>query len=72
MIPFLFAPGFTALNVCVCIVMISIFAVGLYLGKLSRRKLLFSGTKMADCAVIITLLVYLIQRLIVPPGASAW
>jgi predicted membrane protein (TIGR00267 family) len=67
-IPYLFAPAFTALLISVSVVTASVFAIGLYLGAVSRQSLILSALKMAGFALIISVTVYLVQRLIVPPG----
>lgn len=65
-IPYLFAPPGTAAIIAVVAVVLATFGMGLYLGKVSRRNLLFSGLKMAMFAVIVAVVVYFIEELISP------
>lgn len=65
-IPYLLAPPDIAIWISIGGVVIAIFVLGMYLGKISRRNIFFSGMKMAVFAVIVAIIVYLIQSVIAP------
>lgn len=64
--PYLFMPADRAIYLSVGLVIGVIFIIGMYLGKLSRRNILFSAVKMAFFALTVAVVVYLIQSAIVP------
>jgi len=70
LLPYLFAPVYTAMLIAVGLVTVSVFGLGFYLGSLSRQNIYFSALKMAALALSISAIVYIVQKLIVPPGGS--
>jgi predicted membrane protein (TIGR00267 family) len=48
------------------LVIMTIFFIGIYLGRVSRRNILISALKMAVFGVVIAVAVYFIQGLIAP------
>jgi predicted membrane protein (TIGR00267 family) len=65
-LPYFFLPTSQAIFVALGLVISLIFFVGIYLGVVSRRNILFSALKMVIFVVVIAVAVYLIQSLIVP------
>lgn len=65
-VPFVFLSQSVALLVSVLLVLILLFFLGVYLGKLSKENLLFSGIKMVVYSLIIATMAYIIQATIVP------
>ena len=65
-LPYLFMVPDKAVFVSVGLVIFVIFIIGMYLGKLSRRNILFSALKMSFFAASVAAVVYLIQSIIVP------
>ena len=66
LIPYLVGSGSPALIASIALVIVSVSAVGLYLGKLSKRNLVFSACKMAVSGGVVAAVVYGIQWAIVP------
>jgi len=64
-LPYLFLSISQAIYVSVALVIATVFVIGIYLGKLSRRNMLLSALKMAVFAVVVAVAVYLIQSAIV-------
>lgn len=67
-LPYVFADRSRALPISIGLVMLAVFVVGLWLGKVSKRSILFSALKMTVLAVAVAALIYGIQLLIVPHG----
>ncbi len=65
-IPYVFVSPGTAVIISVIAVVLVTFGLGIYLGKVSRRNLLFSGLKMAVFAMIVAAVVYFVEELISP------
>jgi predicted membrane protein (TIGR00267 family) len=64
-IPLLFLRGTQAIITSAALVIFLVFIIGIYLGKISKRNILFSAIKMAASAVMVALAVYFIQIVIV-------
>lgn len=64
-LPLLFLSGNQALFTSIGLVVLSVMAIGVYLGKLSRRNLIISGLKMAVYGISVAVAVYFIQEIIV-------
>jgi predicted membrane protein (TIGR00267 family) len=64
-IPLLFLDGTRAIITSAALVIFLVFIIGIYLGKISKRNILFSAVKMAASAVMVALAVYFIQVVIV-------
>jgi predicted membrane protein (TIGR00267 family) len=65
-LPYLFMSSDRAIFVSVGLVIGVIFIIGMYLGKLSKKNILFSALKMSFFAAAVAGVVYLIQSAIVP------
>lgn len=63
--PYLFLTGLQAMSVSTGLVVMTVFLIGMYLGKLSKRNILLSALKMAVFGVVVAAVVYLIQSFIV-------
>lgn len=67
-LPYLFADRSLALPISIGTVLVTVFVMGLWLGRVSKRSILFSAVKMTVLAAVVAGLVYGIQLLIVPDG----
>ena len=65
-LPYLFLPTSEAMLVAIGMVVAVTFAIGVYLGKLSKRNVILSALKMALFCVVVAAAVYLLELLIVP------
>jgi predicted membrane protein (TIGR00267 family) len=65
-LPYLFLKSPQSMFLAAGLVIMMIFLIGIYLGKVSRRNILLSALKMAFFAVAIAVAVYLIQSVITP------
>lgn len=65
-IPYLLRPFPQAMYVATGLVLIAVAAIGLYVGKLSRKNMALSALKMVACGIGVAAIVYFIQLLIVP------
>ncbi|MFW6102524.1 MAG: VIT1/CCC1 transporter family protein [Chloroflexota bacterium] len=65
-LPYLFLPTFDAMPVAIGVVIAAVSVIGIYLGKLSKRNILLSASKMGVLCIAVAGVVYLIQSLIVP------
>lgn len=65
-VPFVILPTTTALLLSVALVLILLFFLGVYLGKVSKENLILSGVKMVIYSVIVALVAYAIQAAIIP------
>ncbi|MFO8100652.1 MAG: VIT1/CCC1 transporter family protein [Dehalococcoidia bacterium] len=65
-LPYIWLDSSDAMFVASGLVIVGIFAIGIYLGKLSRRNILLYGAKMALFGAVTAVLVYLIQWAIIP------
>ena len=65
-LPYLFIPPNQAMVVSILLVLLALAVIGIYLGKLSRRNILFSALKMAAFGIVAAAAVYLVQSAIVP------
>ncbi|MCD6414342.1 MAG: TIGR00267 family protein [Candidatus Diapherotrites archaeon] len=64
--PFILLPSQVALPVSIALVLVLLFFLGVYLGKVSKENLIFSGTKMVIYSIVIAVLAYAIQAVIIP------
>jgi predicted membrane protein (TIGR00267 family) len=64
-IPYLFLTGLQAILISTGLVVLAVFLIGIYLGKLSRKNILLSALKMTFFAVVVAAVVYLIQSFII-------
>lgn len=69
-LPYLFTPPLEAMFISIGLVIAVTFIIGLYLGRVSKRNILFSALKMAVFTIIVAVAVYLIQSVIVPSQGS--
>lgn len=65
-LPYIWLDSSDAMFVASGLVIVGIFAIGIYLGRLSRRNILLYGAKMALFGAVTAVLVYLIQWAIIP------
>jgi predicted membrane protein (TIGR00267 family) len=65
-LPYLFLEPPHSMYLAAGLVIMMIFFIGIYLGKVSRRNILLSALKMAAFAVVIAVAVYFIQSVITP------
>jgi len=65
-LPYLALDPDHAVFVSIALVIVEVFVLGLYLGKLSRENIVFSAVKMAVFAMAIAVIVYVVQSVIVP------
>jgi predicted membrane protein (TIGR00267 family) len=65
-LPFLIAPASKPLFISIGSVVVALFAVSVFIGKLSKENVLISASKMAFFAIVIATVVYFIQLVIVP------
>jgi predicted membrane protein (TIGR00267 family) len=63
--PYIFLSGLKAMSVSIGVVVVSVFLIGMYIGKLSKRNILLSALKMAVFGLLVAAVVYLIQSVIV-------
>ena len=69
-LPYLWLDPYEAMFVASGLVVGGIFAIGVYLGRLSKRNILLYGTKMAMFGIVTAVVVYLIQWAIIPSSES--
>jgi predicted membrane protein (TIGR00267 family) len=65
-LPYLFIKPPHATFLAAGLVVLMIFLIGIYLGKVSKRNIMFSAVKMAFFAIVIAVVVYFIQSAITP------
>ncbi len=65
-LPFVVAPDFYPFFTAIGLVAIFIALVGIYLGKISKKNLVFSAIRMVIFALAIAGIVYLVESIIVP------
>ena len=63
--PYIFLSGLQAMSVSIGLVVITVFLIGMYIGKLSKRNVLLSALKMAVFGIVVAAVVYFIQSVIV-------
>lgn len=64
--PFFIFPSETAMTIAISLVLIMLFFLGVYLGRISKENLVLSAIKMVVLGVLVALASYGIQYLVVP------
>ena len=65
-LPYIFLPPGQAMFVAIGLVVAVTGVIGVYLGRVSRRSIVFSAIKMAGLGIVVAVVAYVVQAVIVP------
>lgn len=64
-VPYVFLSGLQAMSVSIGMVVFTVFFIGIYIGKLSKKNVLLSAFKMSIFGLVVAAVVYFIQSVII-------